>query len=595
MAASLEDLLAEDGFKGRKFLSRSRASFRSESPSLPTSHDRLKKEFTSRNRLRTSRSDIIRYSNRVESPRNDSIPSTRPRYKIEGGSRKEVSRFGARDSTTTNGDLPKKLRESEIVEVGDEEYERVKDTYSNKVYSSETGKDKPFNEAKEWESKSYGSSYKKHVLGRRSFSDNYRKNTRQQAGNFEKGSSNGKSSEESQTKRSSSSEPALDEVAIQAMVSILSGYIKRFLRDEEFRAALRGNCFASLNFVELEEGDAESKIIAKLEEAIEIIEKSVEESSMNTKDLKKAVLQLSVIVGLNSNDLKDGFTNGVPNYKFSACAHVYLSVVYKLQKKDRAAAKHLLQVFSDSPFQARTKLLPELWDYLFSPHLSDLKVWYSQEANSIVDTPEKPRKLKLLEKVYNEVLDTGTYQFAVYYKDWLTEGVETSPVPSIHIPSAPIRENQKGNSHGQSSEMSSTSSDPFAPQPMVSKILYNAVFSRSSKPASEDGRDAENSDNCIRSSDDSSLVKQTLYYSSETIKETSQDVEEDFTKKAQDYAFSPVSNSTSSDKSSNSASLWYFKLHLFMTFVVEISMDIAIFMGIIINFLYYSSCLSENL
>ena len=558
MAASLEDLLAEDGFKGRKSLSRSRTSFRSESPSLPTYHDRLKKDLTSRDRLRTGRSqsDVTRYSNRVESPRSDSSVSIRPRDnlvrrdKIEGLLKKEISRLGARYSNATHEDLPKKSQEGEIVEVGDEENERIKDIYSNQVYSSETGKDnKHQNEAKEWEFNSLGSSSKKHVLGRRSFSDNSRKNSRLQAGNSDKASSNGKSIEANQTKKLNS-EPALDEVAIQAMVSILSGYIKRFLRDEEFRARLRDNCFSSLNFADLEEGHAESKIISKLEEAIDTIEKSVEESSMSTKDLKKAVLQLSVIVGLNSNDLKDGFTSGVPNNKLSACAHIYLSVVYKLQKKDRVAAKHLLQVFCDLPFQARTKLLPELWDYLFSPHLSDLKIWYNQEADSLMDSPEKPRKLKLLEKVYNEVLDNSTYQFAIYYKDWLTEGVETSPVPSIHIPQVSIRGIQKGNSHGHSSELSSTPSDPFSPQPMVSKILYNAVFSRSSKPESEDGRETENSDNCIRSSDELSVVKQTLTYSSEAIKETDRDVEEVFTKNAQADAFFHVSNSTSIDSSS---------------------------------------------
>ncbi|PON83903.1 Coatomer beta subunit [Trema orientale] len=545
MAASLEDLLAEDGFKGRKLLSRSRTSFRKESPSLPSYHDRLRTDYTSRDRLRTerSRSDVTRYGNRGESPRNDSIPSSRSRDnlvrrdKTEGGSKKEASRLGVRDSTTTHEELQKKLRESEIIEVGDEENERIKDIYSNEVYSSESGKDKHCNEAKECELNSHGSSSKKQMLGRRSFSDNNRRNSRQQAGNSGKGS--GKSFEESQPKKSSS-EPALDEVAIQAMVSILSGYIKRFLRDEEFRATLRDNCFSSLNVVELEEGQTESKIFSKLEEAIKTIEKSIEEFSMSTKDLKKAVLQLSVIVGLNSNDLKDGFTSGVPNYKLSACAHLYLSVVYKLQKKDRVAAKHLLQVFCDSPFQARTKLLPELWDYLFSPHLSHLKVWYNQEADSLLDSPGKPRKLKLLEKVYNEVVDSGTYQFAVYYKDWLTEGVETTPVPSINIPSVSTRRTQKGNSHGHSSELSSSPSDAtFSPQPMVSKILYNAVFNRSSKPESEDGRETENSDIFIRSSDDSSVVKQRLTYSSETIKETDRDADEDFTETSPDNAFFP--------------------------------------------------------
>lgn len=535
MASSLEDLLAEDGFRGRKSLARSRTSLKSESPNLPPFPfpDRFRRDFMPRDRIRTerTRSDVSRHSTRGESPMYDTISgSARPRdnlvkrEKIVTGPKKE-----GRDKHETE-------QVFEIVEAGDEENERVKDIYSNEEkYSNRVIKEM------EIKDKIHGRS-KKHVLGRRSFSDkNMRSMKQKHETSDHKASSNGKSFEETQVKMYDNekptvvnpvSEPALDEVAIQAMVSILSGYIKRFLRDKEFRSTLRDNCFSSLNFVQVEEGNSVGKIIAKLEEAIEAIEKAVEEAP-STKDLRKAVLQLRVIVGLNSSDLKNGFTSG--DYKLSACAHLYLSVVYKLQRKDRVAAKHLLQVFCDSPNQAREKLLPELWDYLFFPHLSHLKVWYNQEANSLADSPGRPRKLQLLEKVYNEIVDSGTYQFAVYYKDWLTEGVETTPVPSIHVPSISIREIQKGNSssHGHSSEQSSSPVDPFSPQPMmVSKKFYNALFSQSSKPGSEDGRDKENSDNRIRSSDGSAVVK-------EIVKETNGHEEEDFTNNAPEDEVSP--------------------------------------------------------
>ncbi|KAL5539881.1 hypothetical protein UlMin_043580 [Ulmus minor] len=528
MASSLEDLLAEDGFKGKKSLSRSRTSFRAESPNLPTYPfpNSLKKDFIAKGRIRTERSnsDASRYSLRGQSPRTSNLTNSRPRdnfvrsEKIGAGPRKEGS--------------------NEIFEVGDAENESFKDTYSNEVYGSETSKDKQSNgskEMKEMRDEKLGSSSKKHMLGRRSLSDNNRKS-----------SSNGKGFEGSWGQKLGKaafhgvSEPALDEVAIQAIVSILSGYIKRFLKEEDFRVMLRDKCFSSLNVVEREEGQTESRIIAKLEEAIDTIEKAMVEST-STQDLKKVVLQLSVIVGLNSNDLKDGFTSGVPNFKLSACAHLYLSVVYKLQKKDRIAAKHLLQVFCDSPLQARTKLLPELWDYLFFPHLSHLQMWYKKEANSLADTPGRPRKRKLLDKVYNEILDTGTYQFSVYYKDWLTEGVEPPSVPSISIPSVSVREVHRGNSLVHSSELSSPA-DPFSPKPMVSKKLYDAVFSRSSKPGSEDaedGRYSGNSENGIRSSDGSAVVKQTLTYSSETANDVDHDIEEDSIKSTQDNPFFP--------------------------------------------------------
>ncbi|KAF4359178.1 hypothetical protein F8388_005287 [Cannabis sativa] len=421
MAASLEDLLVEDGFKGRKSFSRSRTSFRSEkSPSMPTYHvqQQVKKDFV--RTTQRSRSDVARYSynKRVESPRIDGV---RARDNL-------VGRFGARESITSHSN-------NEIVEVQDEDEDEENDIFSDEV------------------------------KGKKVF-------------------------EKVQSKKLSYEKVALDEVAIQAMVSILSGYIKRFLKEKEFRVMIRGSCLSILDFLERKRGETESRVISTLEEAIDTIEKSVEESSMSTKDMKKVVMQLSVLVGMNTND----------NIKkvLSSCAHLYLSVIYKFQKKDRVAAKHVLQVFCDSPSHARTELLPELWDYLFSPHLSHLKIWYNQEANSLLDTQEKPRKLKLLDKMYNELVDSGTYQFAIYYKDWLTEGVETTPVPSILAPVL-VSESRKGNS----SEMSSSpNSNPFSPQPMVSKTLYNAMFRRASKAVSEDLE--------IENSDDSPVVKHTL-------------------------------------------------------------------------------------
>ena len=555
MASSLEDLLAEDGFKGRKSLMRSRSSFRAESPTLPhfPFPDRLKKDFMPRDRMTTRRSssDASRHATKGESPMSEhNRGSSRPR---------EYGHVG-REKTKMDSWCPKQqvIRDKletgktcEIVEVEEEENERVKDIYSNQVYSLDSNKDKQSSNGvlerdmfmNEIRRKTQGNSSKRShvVIGRRSFSDYNRREMKQQQqlGNSEKLSSNGKAFDNTATSQGVS-EPALDQAAIQAVVSILSGYIKRFLRDKEFRATLRHNCLSSLSVVEVEEdGDGEIKILAKLEEAIGAIERVVEESS-STRDLKKAVLQLSVIVGLNSNDLKDGLTSGIPNHRLSACAHLYLSVVYKLQKKDPVAAKHLLQVFCDSPFLARTKLLPELWDDLFFPHLSHVNTWYNQEADSLTNTPGKPRKLTLLAKVYNEIMDSGTFQFAVYYKDWLNQGVETAPVPSIHIPSVSIRETKKGsNSHGHSSEMSSSPNEPFSPQLqlMVSKKLYNAVFRHSSKSGSEDGRDLENSDSFVRASVGDALVKDTLNYSGESVKETDKDVEPD-------QAFFRVSNFT---------------------------------------------------
>ncbi|XP_016652092.1 PREDICTED: putative E3 ubiquitin-protein ligase LIN-1 [Prunus mume] len=549
MASSLEDLLAEDGFKGRKSLTRSRTSYHSGSTirHFPNSEEHRKHSMSGdRIRPEKTRSDVSQYGVRNNLPTGDDIRGRRPREdllvrdKIGGGSKKEIrDGLGGKGPTSRsvwearslNSIFPQNQAANEIVEVDDEDFERYKDIYSNELYSSERRKDKYSdgsmeNEGFEERSKketevdrrhSHSSSSNKHVAGRTSFSENNRQSRKQPETSHDRSrrdSSYSKNSEDARGQKRDKvlqavSEPALDEIAIKAMVSILSGYIKRFLKDDNFRSALRDDRIASLNFIHQEEGHSESRIIASLEQAIETVEKAAEESA-SEKDLKRASLQLSVITGLNSADLKDGFTSGVPNYKLSACAHLYLSVVYKLQKKDRVSAKHLLQVFCDTPFHARTTLLPELWDHLFLPHLSHLKVWYDQEADSLADRQNKPRKLKLLGKAYNEILDSGTYQFAVYYKDWLTEGAE-SQAPS-----------------------------PGGPQSMVSKRLYDSVFGRSSKPESdevEDDGDIENFDSCMRSSDGSSDAKQTSQHSYETVQYRYQDVEEESTKSAPEDGF----------------------------------------------------------
>ncbi|XP_022732098.1 putative E3 ubiquitin-protein ligase LIN-1 isoform X2 [Durio zibethinus] len=542
MESSLEELLAEEGFRGRKSGARSRSSLRSEALSKTDS------PFSNRVKTERRRSDVSWNNLRGELSRSDSTIGRRPRdllvgrEKINGELKKEnKERLEGRGSIDRQEDNWLNINSSEdsqrneIVEIGVEENERVKDVFANEGRHSLGRRGKRNDIASS-----------KHLLGRRSYSDKHRNSLQQRETAYDKanrGSQISKSFQDGQHQKRDDlvptvSHPALDRVAIRAIVSILCGYIKRFLQNEEFRTALHHNCFSSLNCIMLEDYNIEGKIIVNLEQAIEIVEKAVEES-VSAKELKKASLQLSVITGLNSNDLKDGFTFGVPNAMLSSCAHLYLSVIYKLQKKDRVSAKHLLQVFCDSPSQARTNLLPELWDNLFFPHLSHLKAWYNQEANSLSDAPSKKRKLKLLEKVYNEIMDSSTYQLAVYYKDWLTEGVEAPSFPSIHVPSVSVGNVLQEGSPPHSPDLGSPAG-PFSPQPMVSKKLYDAVFGRSSKPGleeTEDNSESHSYDTCRRSCDGSTVdVKQTLTYSYEEVKHPYQDIGEASSKSPQDDA-----------------------------------------------------------
>lgn len=535
--ASLEELLLEDGFKGRRSLvSSSRSSFREEAMSMPLYpfQDKNKAAASSSSRIKTerARSDLLRYALTSDSPRISNLGGRRPRdslvrrEKVDSGSMREHrERLAGRRSVDvqerrrSNFKSSEISQENEIVEVAAEESQRVSIKLDKRHSNADNRKS-----TKEHEPGSDRSN--RSSMSRKNIKENNKKH---------------------ESVLAPASEPALDEVAVQAMVSILSGYVQSFLKDEDFRATLRHKCFSSLNFIELEEkgNHNESKVIASLEQAIETVERAAEESA-SSKELKKASLQLSMITGLSANDLKDGFTSRVLNSKLSACAHLYLSVICKIQKKDRDSAKHLLQVFCDSPFMARTTLLPELWDYLISPHLAHLKVWYKQEADSLADESNMPRKMKLLDKIYNETLDSGTYWFAVYYKDWLHEGVEAPSVPTIQIPSSSVQRRQRKGSLGNSSEVASPAA-AFSPQPMVSKKLYDAVFARASKPrvdTAEDDGEMENFDNYARSSGCSTVEKRTLTYSSEIVKRTYQDTDDDSAKIAQDDLFHPVSSFT---------------------------------------------------
>ncbi|KAF5203839.1 Transducin/WD40 repeat-like superfamily protein [Thalictrum thalictroides] len=495
----LQDLLAEEGFKGRKLTS-SRSSFGATSSSV-------------RIRTERTRSDVSRYSMASEFIKTKGARSQLPRDNLLGSRRivkkKELKQTEGDEGIATNivqevkrlnsrllVDIPSNQTVSEQRQSNAQEIQGYKDIFSNDVFETERGKNgssKGF-----WENEKYRNSSNKLLPGLTNFSNSSSKSLQKHTSSsriITKPLHSRKIVDNGQ----SVIEPALDEVAVKATISILSGYIGRFLKDKEFQESIRDNCFSCLASTTSEESHhVDNKVMPNLEEAIETVERFVKESG-DTKDLKKASFQLSIITSLNSKELKDGFMPGIPNAQLSACAHIYLSVIYKLFKKDKVSAKHLLQVFCDSPLQARTTLLPELWDYLFLPNLSHLKVWYDQEVSSIPDTSGRPRKLKLLEKVYTEILDSGTYQFAVYYKDWLTEGVEAPAVPSIHIPSVSVQGFRNGTIPGQSPELASQIGSVSA-QPMISKTLYDSVFGNSNELKGVDEVDAgeleDNFDNC---------------------------------------------------------------------------------------------------
>ncbi|KAI9126620.1 hypothetical protein K1719_002216 [Acacia pycnantha] len=266
--------------------------------------------------------------------------------------------------------------------------------------------------------------------------------------------------------------PPMDEVAIRAVIAILSGYIGNYKNDVSFRETIREKCNSCLMSTQKNESD--NQILANLEIGMENIDRLVQDQGlkkkqMRIKSLRNSIELLTIVASLNSKTSKEGSTCGIPNSHLSACARLYLAIVYKLEKNDRISAKHLLQVFCDSPFLARTFLLPELWEHLFLPHLLHLKIWYTKELECLSNEGhdhEKQKKLKSLRKVYNERMDKGTTLFSLYYKQWLKVGANEPPVPIVPLPSRPR--------HMRASRR--TSSDSFTSHTSMNQHLYQAVF-----------------------------------------------------------------------------------------------------------------------
>ncbi|XP_058072004.1 putative E3 ubiquitin-protein ligase LIN [Magnolia sinica] len=273
-------------------------------------------------------------------------------------------------------------------------------------------------------------------------------------------------------------EPAIDEVAVRAIISILGGYVGRFMKDESFRNRVHSTCMACI----AQRKDPDDPMLTNMELGIESIERLAENGRVVTKELRVRSLQnsirlLNIIASLNSPNSRNGNTCGVPNAHLSACAQLYLAIIYKIEKNDRISGRHLLQVFCDSPSLARTHLIPDLWEHFFLPHLLHLKVWYNKEVEFISNSNsgDKDRVMKLLSKAYNDRMDMGTAQFALYYKEWLKVGVKAPSVPSVDLPSRSCYDF----SRKQSVSMGSR-------PPSINKSLYKTVFGPSFERAMEE-------------------------------------------------------------------------------------------------------------
>ncbi|CAM0946636.1 unnamed protein product [Alopecurus aequalis] len=288
--------------------------------------------------------------------------------------------------------------------------------------------------------------------------------------------------------------------AVDTVVSMLSGYAGRFSKDPEFRRALREKCASCLapaaSAAAPREQEQEHAVLADLELAVESVERLADAApsarDSKVRSLRNSIRLLGVVASLHAprhaaaTAAEDhGYTCGVPNAHLSACAQLYLAVVYKMELDCRLAARHLLQVFVDAPRLARETLLPDLWAHVFLPHLLHLEVWLADESELVAGCCDEDdadgrssRRMKTLQRLYDDQMDSGTAQFAMYYKEWLKCGGDVPPdAPSVPLPSIPGDFNN-WEKHSLSLRTSS-----------ISRNLYNAVFGTSFEQ--EDVKDAK--------------------------------------------------------------------------------------------------------
>ncbi|KAI5446894.1 hypothetical protein KIW84_014660 [Lathyrus oleraceus] len=283
----------------------------------------------------------------------------------------------------------------------------------------------------------------------------------------------GSVSERSNPKSNVSEDSTMDEASvISAVIGILSGYIGRYVKDDSFRRTIRDKCNSFLNRTRTKQdsddidndndNEDEDEIFVKMDFCMEKMNTLIEDHHQGTKKqvtmMKSIRSSIEVLTKIASSK----------SY-LSSCAELYLAIAYKLLRNDRVSSKHLLQVFCYSPNLARTYLLSDLWEHLFLPHVLHLKIWYTSEFEFLsneVHVGEKEKKMKVLNKVYNEKMDSGTYLFAMYYKQWLkVSGASVPPLPIVPLPSRPSCRSSRR-----------MSSDSTISNSSINPNLYKAVF-----------------------------------------------------------------------------------------------------------------------
>lgn len=111
--------------------------------------------------------------------------------------------------------------------------------------------------------------------------------------------------------------PALDE---SVLISVAAGPVKRFTKDEAFRASLRAGITSCL-------GDSNQRVVLDLCVHAQTVERAATEG-LDPRDLKRALFKLHKMASLKGKDADEVTAEaGVPYPRLAACAHLYMSVV----------------------------------------------------------------------------------------------------------------------------------------------------------------------------------------------------------------------------------------------------------------------------
>ena len=269
--------------------------------------------------------------------------------------------------------------------------------------------------------------------------------------------------------------PALDESALTALISLAAGAMKRFAKDEAFRASLRAGCASCL-------GDSNHRAVLDLRVHAQTVERAARErEGLDPRDLKRASLKLHEVASLDFVGADEVTAAGVPYPRLAACAHLYMSAVSRLQRRDHSAAVHALEAFCLAPREARTLLLPALWDRLFRSGLAHLRTWRDRES-AAASSDERAKKV---EKTFADVVDDGTRALACYYRDWLLGRTDAMALPDVPAPPSTVHASAPRCSASTSYDISSDvvfSSGGSSPV----KFSYDGAMQKSEEIEEED-------------------------------------------------------------------------------------------------------------